>query len=159
MIVGLSKEEVEYFNSLPTSQKKVRVFQLNRCGWTLRDIADSVNVPKSTIHYWMKTALKDTPKPEKKVERPSKEKTKKYKRPTRPIVPVEDHEKLFSLSRNARKFRSRMPEDSFFAEENKEFTRKCVQLYKSGIRISEIAKSSQVSYRNVSRRIKNYGES
>lgn len=139
-------------------RRNQRVFLLHQHGWTLQSIADAFEppIPRSTVQYWA-SQPKDIPiTPEPPLPTPPT-KTPKPKyvplKPKSPGIPKDVKEELAELAPLARQYRAKMSSTSQPALANQEFNNLIHELYNNNVKISEIAKASNVTNRAISRRL------
>jgi hypothetical protein len=132
-----------------------RLRSLFNAGWTLQAIGDAFIPPRtrSTVRYWamrQHTAAvlpDEIPKPRYRV--------RGYvpRRPKSPGIPDDIRERIASLSRLARRYRSKMNPLSSEALANDELTSLCASLHESSVPVRELAEAAGVTYRAMARRL------
>lgn len=157
----LPPDEVTFLESLPRAAFESRLRALWQSGWSLNALGQSLRPPrpKTTIHFWVRRASEEkqfrtTPTPPKKslaTETPTK-KTPRL-RPVSPGVPQDMKPRLFELASLARRYRSKTPASSPFAQANEELTTIALTLRSMGVPTAAIAEASGVSYRAMAKRL------
>lgn len=155
-------EEVEFLASLTPQQRNSRLRHLHEAGWSLANLSEAVNTPKTTIHFWIKNAQPVSNYPNRVLPAPPKSITALIRSPysTRvrsmsPKVPPDLRPRLAHIGQLARRYRSRTPATSSTALANAELTQLAVSLRKQGVSTADIADAAGVSYRAMARRITN----
>lgn len=150
-----------FLESLPRSSFESRLRALWEAGWSLNSLGQSLRParPKTTIHFWVRRAesekqIRAIPAPQKKslaTETPTKKPPRL--RPVSPGVPQDMKPKLRELSELARRYRSRTPASSPFAQANEELTTIALTLRSMGVPTAKIAEAAGVSYRAMAKRL------
>lgn len=158
----LPDEEVAYIKQLTFKKRDSRLALLHEAGWSFASLGTSIDVPKTTVHFWVRNASKDPQLLKRPIPQPhlSLPKTLSNGYPLRtraitPKVPPSVRPRLRELSQKSRRYRAKSPADSPVAQANKELTTLALNLRSQGVPTSDIADAAGVSYRAMARRIAN----
>lgn len=157
MAPTLPPAEVEYLSSLTQPRKSSRLAQLHASGWSLSQLALSLQPPrpKTTVHFWVRNAQPAPPTAPPTPTPPINPLRATNIRSISPKVPPEQRPILRELSSQARRYRSGTPDSASTARANRELTRAVLQLRDFGVPTQDIADAAGVSYRAMAKRIKN----
>lgn len=154
------QEEVNYLGSLSITERDSRLKVLHEAGWSLSSLAEAVQSPKTTVHFWVRNAQATPKAQERTIPAPPRSITALVPTPytprirsISPKVPPDLRPRLRELSEMSRRYRSRTPSTSPFAVANQELTRLAISLHERGVPTSDIALAAGVSYRAMARRI------
>ena len=156
----LPSDEIDFIRSQPHHTQQARLSVLHHAGWTLSALARSLDVPKTTIHFWIRSATPDPAMQRHPIPAPPLPITSVL--PTRyaprirsisPKVPPDLRPKLRQLSEMSRRCRAKTPPNSPIALANRELTALAINLRAKGVPTADIADAAGVSYRAMARRI------
>lgn len=158
--IALPLEEVEFLSTLSIAQRDSRLLLLHEAGWSFAILGRSINRSKTTIHFWVKNAKRDSTLIQQPVPRPflplkaSLPFSKGLRtRSISPKVPPDLRPLLRELSLQSRRYRARTPKNSPLAQANEQLTDLAVRLRLQGVPTADIAEAAGVSYRAMARRI------
>lgn len=156
----LPTNEVEFLRSLTIPQRDTRLAALHEAGWSFAVLGKALEKPKTTIHFWVRHATKDSTMSLKPIPKPPTSITSALPvayslrvRTISPKVPPELRPQLRELSLLSRRYRARTPYNSPIAIANRKMTDLAVNLYAKGVSTADIADAAGVSYRAMARRI------
>lgn len=158
----LPHDEVTFLESLPIHQMHARLAMLHQSGWSLSQLASSLNPPrpKTTVHFWIRNSVCDpalsrrpTPAPPLPLTALVPSARTPRTRSISPKVPPALAPRLAELSITARRYRAKTPQASPIAQANRELTELALNLRRSGVSTADIARAAGVSYRAMARRI------
>jgi len=162
----LPEDEIRFLQALPTPQMHARLAYLHENGWSLASLARSMNPPraKTTVHYWVRNSSNSFEQRRALPEAPAKSimcvipSLKPVKvRSIAPKVPPDLRDQLRELADASKKYRARTPPNAPSAVANRTLTNIAFELYSTGVPVADIASAAGITYRAMSRRIKNYG--
>lgn len=161
--VRLPADEVRFLSSLDQPMLQSRLKALWEAGWSLKIIADSLSPtrPKSTVHFWVKTATAQEQRrpipatPPKSLTTTAPLLSSPRMRSISPSVPPELKTHLKELATLANRYRAKTPPDSPYAKANQELTHVARMLYNRGVPAVDIAEAAGVTYRAIARRLAN----
>lgn len=156
----LPHEEVRYLESLSISERDSRLKVLHEAGWSLNSLAKAIQAPKTTVHFWVRNAQGSPKATERIIPAPPRSLTALVPAPyasrvrcVSPKVPPDLRPRLRELSELSKRYRSRTPSTSIFAQANRELTDLALSLRENGVPTSDIASAAGVSYRAMARRL------
>lgn len=157
MELTLPVSEAEYLSTLQKRQLHSRLAALHARGWSLSQLATSLQPPrpKTTVHFWVRNAAPPPPTAPPIPAPPASAPRNSHTRSISPKVPPDQRPILASLSLQARRYRSGTPDSSPTARANQELTIRALQLRDFGVPTAEIADAAGVSYRAMAKRIRN----
>jgi len=153
MVILLPPPEREFLASLSRPLLAIRLRDLNKAGWSLHALANSLEPPrpKTTVHYWISNATAPTPTyfPSTYPPPPSQ----RAMRPVSPSVPPHLRPRLKELAQLAQRNRAKIRPDAPQARASVELTELARLLNQKGIPTAAIAEAAGISYRAMHRRL------
>jgi hypothetical protein len=150
---GLPAPEREFLASLPRNHLAIRLRDLNKAGWSLHSLSQSLTPPrpKTTVHYWIANSHAPTPSHFPATYPPPP--TQRAVRAVAPAVPPHLRARLRELAVLAARNRAKIRPDAPQARASHELTELARVLRSQGIPTAEIAKAAGISYRAMHRRL------
>lgn len=159
----LPPTEIEYLNTLPLDEQRLRLYHLFQLGWSLKAVSSALIPPrpKTTVKDWI-TKIDALPAQERAlpltqtslpIPRHKTPPAYQRKRPLSPGISAIDLETIQSLAPLARRFRAKMNSTASPRIANEQLTDICVDLYSTGVTIQELADAAGVTYRAMYKRI------
>jgi hypothetical protein len=152
-MVTLPPPERKFLASLPRPHLAIRLRDLNKAGWSLHALANSLDPvrPKTTVHYWISNATAPTPAHFPSVYSPPP--SQRAMRPVSPAVPPHLRPRLRELAQLAQRNRAKIRPDAPQARASTELTELARLLHQKGVPTAAIADAAGVSYRAMHRRL------
>lgn len=152
----LPASEAEVLNKLFDDELATRLNDLYKAGWTLQSMGNAFNPPRrrSTVRSWMVKRHEPSPLVDKPIPTPRLPKQGYVsRRPVSPGIAPDDLDLIQQLSPLARRYRSKMADDSPQARANLLLTELCLSLHERNVSVRELAEATGVTYRAMARRL------
>jgi hypothetical protein len=150
---GLPASEREFLAGLPRNHLSIRLRDLNKAGWSLHALANSLTPPRprTTVHYWISNSHAPTPASFPPAYPPPP--PQRAIRAVAPTVPPHLRPRLRELARLAARNRAKIRPDAPQARASAELTEIAHLLRSQGVPTAQIAEAAGVSYRAMHRRL------